>query len=114
MKLTEKMLDGLPQNIRPFDRSKIWKRYKKDELLYKFKDTDFAEIRLVGDYFDLYIEKDWMYSIGKWGDDFFLREVGFEDEKDVYKLYAAATGMHAARLPAAGSFAALFINEKIV
>jgi len=27
---------------------------------------------------------------------------------------AAATGIHAARLPAADSFATLFINEKIV
>ncbi len=109
MKLTEEMLEKMPQNIMPFSEGDIWKRFSKEELIYKFRETDFSEIRIVGDYLDLYIGPDWMYSIGKYNGNFFLRKVGFENEKDMYKMYGAATGMYAGGLHPAGSFAALFM-----
>jgi len=109
MRLTEEMLEKMPQNIIPFREDNIWERFDESNLVYKFRDRDFSEIRIVGDYLDLYIGENWMYSIGRYRNDFFLRKVGFENERDMYKMYGAATGMYAAGLRPAGSFAALFM-----
>ena len=107
MKLTEEDLAKLPENIRSFDRSKIWQEISKYNLLERLKDTDFSEIRKVGDYLDLYVGDTWALSIGRYGNKYYIRNVGFENEKFMYILYGAATGMYAAGVQTAGSWAAL-------
>ncbi len=107
MKLKEKDLLTLPENIRSFAGSKIWKEISKKDLLERLEDTDFSEIRKVGDYLDLYIGNTWVLTIGRYGGKYYVRNVGFENEKYMYLLYGAATGMYAAGARPAGSWAAL-------
>ncbi len=107
MKLTEEELLKIPENIKSFAGSKIWKETSKENLIKGLKDTDFSEIRRVADYLDLYIGDTWALTIGMFGGRYYVRNVGFENEKYMYLIYGAATGAHAAGVSAAGSWAAL-------
>jgi len=107
MKLTKEELLSLPENIKSFAGSKIWKETSKEELINRLKDTDFSEIRRVADYLDLYIGDTWALTIGKFDGRYYVRNVGFENEKYMYLIYRAATGAYAAGISAAGSWAAL-------
>jgi hypothetical protein len=116
VKLTEEELLSLPENIKSFAGSKIWKETSKEDLINRLKDTDFSEIRRVADYLDLYIGDTWALTIGTFDGRYYVRNVGFENEKYMYLIYGAATGMHAAGVSAAGSWAALmyfFTSERL-